>query len=84
MSIKYTDLFENPEDIPAAVTQLIEKHFGPSGDDFSIESCASFVEDLRLVGFSCDYSLDGIPFGLVEVALEQASGGQDVDFSPEM
>ena len=77
------DLFENPEDLPVAVTLLIEKHFGPSGDDFSVESCASFVKDLP-TGFTCDYGLDGIPFDLVEVAPDPAFCGQDVDFSPEM
>ena len=63
----HVDLFDDQKSLPNNVLSLIKKHFGLSRDDFSIENCRSFVVDLRAIGHDCEYSLDGIPYGLVRI-----------------
>ena len=61
------DLFEDQKNLPKNVVSLIKKHFGSICDDFSVENCRSLVLDLRAIGYKCEYSLDGVPYGLVKI-----------------
>jgi hypothetical protein len=55
------DLFETPENLPPEV-QTILKQF--SDMDNTTENCVALINELNLVGYGCDYGLDGIPYDL--------------------
>ena len=58
------DLFEQQSTLPKKVLDLIAKHGGEHGDDFSIQSCRSLAAALRPIGYVFDYSLDAVPYQL--------------------
>jgi len=58
------DLFEQYETLPAEVNDIIA--------DFdhleqSYNNCAKLVEELNKVGYTCEYGLDAIPYGLRKI-----------------
>jgi hypothetical protein len=56
------DLFETPEVLPNEVQDIIMCH----AIDFpeTYEACHALQLELESVGYTCDYGLDGVPFGL--------------------
>jgi hypothetical protein len=55
------DYFEYPELLPANVTEIIERF---ADDVYSYEQCNQLIDELRAVGWTCEYSLDATPYNL--------------------
>jgi hypothetical protein len=55
------DLFETLENLPSEV-QIILKEFSEMENTY--DNCVALVNELNLVGYGCDYGLDGIPYDL--------------------
>ncbi len=55
------DLFETLENLPSDV-QIILKEFSEMENTY--DNCVALVNELNLVGYGCDYGLDGIPYDL--------------------
>jgi hypothetical protein len=58
------DLFETPELLPTEV-QIILHQF--SNMDNTYDNCVALVNELNLVGYGCNYGLDGIPYDLQQL-----------------
>ncbi|MFT6903924.1 MAG: hypothetical protein ACJAS1_000569 [Oleiphilaceae bacterium] len=58
------DLFVHYESLPEDVMNVVES-FGKddSGDD-DYARCEKLIQDLKPLGYVCDYGLDGEPFAL--------------------
>jgi len=52
------DLFEYPELIPENINAIIDKY----GEFGSYDLCNQFKKEIKTVGYTCDYGLDGIPY----------------------
>lgn len=57
------DLFEHPEKQPPELRCITEK-FGADVDGDPYHICREFLEEVKAVGFTFEYGLDGIPFNL--------------------
>lgn len=55
------DLFEDIESLPQEVQDVITKY---EEMDNTYENCRALVADLKVVGYTCDYGLDAIPYEL--------------------
>lgn len=55
------DLFEHYETLPNEVTAILDKYC--TGDN-SYENCNNLITELNAIGYTCDYGLDGDPYGL--------------------
>jgi len=60
------DYFETPEMIPADVQTILDKHFGDRSD-LDYPELAACVEELETIGWTFDFYLDAVPFGLMPV-----------------
>lgn len=60
------DLFETPDLIPAHILEIIDKYC-TDGDGMSYEDCENMIHELILNGYTADYGLDGVPFGLKKI-----------------
>jgi hypothetical protein len=58
------DLFETPEILPIAV-QIILKQFSELENNY--DNCMALVDELNMVGWGCNYGLDGTPYDLQEL-----------------
>lgn len=58
------DLFETPEVLPQNVIAILQKY---QAEDNTYENCENLVADLELVGYSCDFGLDAVPYGLHKI-----------------
>jgi hypothetical protein len=58
------DLFETPENLPTEV-QIILHQFRYM--DNTYDNCVALVNELNLVGYGCNYGLDGIPYDLQQL-----------------
>lgn len=66
---KKIDLFEDFENLPENVKQLIND-FHTRSEELEIdgyENCKILVSELELIGYSCEYYLDAEPFNLKKV-----------------
>lgn len=62
------DLFENYQELPAQVVSMINSFNERSvvTDDI-YANCEQLVKELELLGYTCEYGLDGVPFNLKKV-----------------
>lgn len=58
------DLFKTPELLPQEVKNILAKYeeMGTSYD-----TCNNLIKELKQVGYTCDYGLDGIPYELTTI-----------------
>lgn len=61
------DLFDDWEMLPADVTSVLLKHQSNDQDSYTYVECEALVKDLEKIGYTCDYGLDAIPFGLKKI-----------------
>ncbi len=75
---KFRDMFEYYDELPIEVQLILDK-FSESENDY--ENCANLVEELEMVGWTCDYYLDAEPYGLrpLGVELEELEGWEDIN-----
>jgi hypothetical protein len=55
------DLFEHYNSLPTEVHHIIEKY---ADMETTYGDCEQLVAELNSIGYTCDYGLDGTPFGL--------------------
>lgn len=65
------DLFEHYEDLPQEVQDVIDDHF--VNGDASYEECQKLVDALKPLGYTCEYGLDGYPYDLRKINLEESN-----------
>jgi len=56
-----TDLFEDYDNLPDEVKAVLDKY---STDTMTYEACATLVEKLEAIGYTCEYGLDAVPYDL--------------------
>lgn len=54
------DLFERPELLPEEVNKVINKY----SEIESYVDCKKLVEELNILGYTCEYGLDAVPYDL--------------------
>jgi hypothetical protein len=57
------DLFEDYENLPQEVNDIIAKY----PDGLTYPECEEFIKELEKVGYTCDYGLDAVPYGLKKI-----------------
>jgi hypothetical protein len=57
------DLFENPVSLPQEVQNVLEDF----SDIEDYEGCQELIEALELIGYTCEYGLDAVPYGLRKI-----------------
>ena len=58
------DLFDDYENLPTEVLTILE-NFG--SEPCSYKNCENLITELKKIGYSCEYGLDGEPFNLVKL-----------------
>ncbi len=61
---KTEDLFDNYKNLPKEVIDIITK-FDYLNTNYNI--CSKLVEQLNVVGYTCEYGLDAIPYNLQKI-----------------
>lgn len=59
-----TDLFEHPEQLPKQVQEVLTKF---EESEFNYTDCENLVNELREVGYTCEYYLDAEPYNLQKI-----------------
>jgi hypothetical protein len=65
------DYFEHLEETPEAI-QVIAERTNENWDMDSYDACEALMEELKEHGWTCDYGLDGVPFGLQPITKEDS------------
>ena len=55
------DLFDYYDELPIEVTDVLNKY---SFMEENYYTCQELVAELETIGYTCDYGLDGVPYGL--------------------
>lgn len=55
------DLFDTLELLPQEVMAILQKY---QSEDETYENCENLVADLEIVGYTCDFGLDAVPYDL--------------------
>lgn len=79
---KMRDLFEDHENIPKNVQAILDKY---DLDDVDYDQLSELVSNLeKNTGYTFDYDLDGVPYGLrpVGVSINQIDGYGDEEIEP--
>ena len=69
------DLFDHQETLPDEVQAILSKY----SDIESYLECEMLKLELETVGYTCDYYLDGIPFGLKKIESKINDNEKDKD-----
>jgi hypothetical protein len=54
------DLFEHLDQLPQNVLDVLNRY--SNGESY--QDCANLITDLNKIGYTCEYYLDAVPFGL--------------------
>ena len=78
------DLFEDYENIPANIQEILDKYsdaFGGDGSDMDYKDTANMLKEFEAEGYTFDYGLDNEPFGLrpIGVKLNELRDYEDFD-----
>lgn len=68
--MEQVDLFEHIELLPANVVEVINNNVD---DRMNYDKCKHLIEQLKIVGYTCDYGLDAVPFGLQRLQQPQVT-----------
>lgn len=66
------DLFETPELIPANVLEVIARYEYALENGDAYIACRDMLAELEQIGFTFEYGLDGIPFDLMQLEVDNA------------
>lgn len=58
------DLFECFDDLPSELQEIIAYYDRDGESSLCYPDCEAFLESVQSLGYTFDYGLDGIPFGL--------------------
>ena len=61
------DMFEHYEKLPIEVQAILDKYSEMEND---YENCGNLVDELELVGWTCEYGLSAEPYDLRELSKE--------------
>lgn len=64
------DLFETPDIMPEALTEIFIRWELRIMDGLSYEEIAAFLNEVESVGYTFDYYLDAEPYGLRPIGTE--------------
>ena len=64
------DLFETPELMPEALSEIFNRWESLMMDGLSYEQIASLMNEVESVGYTFDYYLDADPYGLRPMGTE--------------
>jgi hypothetical protein len=70
MANKHTDLFETPDKIPGKVSSILKSFSKKYGEDMEYRHTAEMLAQVEQVGYTFDYYLDNIPYGLRPLGIE--------------
>jgi hypothetical protein len=79
--VVYVDLFEDYENMPKRVAEILDKYYDRYGEDMDYRDTQRMLEEIEGVGYTFDYYLDNQPYGLrpIGVELNQLRGYEDMD-----
>ena len=66
----YVDLFVERDGMPYEVKEVLERYEDEYGEDITYEALLQMQEDMENVGYTFDYGLDAIPYGLRPIGVE--------------
>jgi hypothetical protein len=66
----YVDLFEYRDEMPYKVKVIVDRYEDEYGEDITYEALLQMQEDMENVGYTFDYGLDAIPYGLRPIGVE--------------
>ena len=59
------DLFEEYNELPTNILNLMDKHLVESS--LSYEECEQFLKEANAIGYTFEYGLDGVPYNLQKI-----------------
>lgn len=66
----YVDLFEYRHEMPYKVEVIVDKYEDEYGEDISYQSLLDMQRDVEEVGYTFDFGLDSMPYGLRPIGVE--------------
>ena len=80
------DLFQDYENIPPQVQQILDRYadeFGGDGSEMDYKDTANMLKEIEAVGYTFDYYLNNEPYGLrpIGVKITELQGYEDFDDS---
>ena len=80
------DLFQDYENIPPQVEQILDRYadeFGGDGSEMDYKDTANMLKEIEAVGYTFDYYLNNEPYGLrpIGVKITELQGYEDFDDS---
>ena len=60
------DLFDNIDNLPQEVKDILNEFLFVDND---YDTCQDLVDKLESVGYTCEYGLDAVPYGLMKINL---------------
>ena len=81
LNIQYYDLFEHYEMQPPKLKEVVDRWDKKLTDGLSYDEVSQFLRDVEKVGYTFDYYLDAVPYGLrpIGIELNQLKGWEDID-----
>ena len=61
------DLFSDYNSLPSEVKSILDSFNITFENGASYDDCNNFILELNKVGFTCDYGLDAVPYGLQKI-----------------
>jgi hypothetical protein len=58
------DMFERYDELPTEVQAILDKY---AEMDFTYENCGNLIDELEVLGWTCDYGQDAQPYDLRKV-----------------
>lgn len=72
---EYIDYFETPEKLPPAISDLVDKWAETAGyDKLDYPDAEAMKSEFEAMGWTFEYGLDGVPYGLRPMADTSAQG----------
>lgn len=66
--IEEIDLFENYQDQPKELSEITKKYSQIEAEEgISYKQCRQFLTEVKAIGYTFDYGLDSVPYGLKKI-----------------
>lgn len=66
----YVDLFDERDEMPYKVEVIVDKYEDEYGEDIPYQSLLDMQRDVEKVGYTFDFGLDSIPYGLRPIGVD--------------
>jgi hypothetical protein len=64
------DLFEHPEQMPSELKEITDRYYEEYGEDMDYEHTGNMLKEVEAIGYTFDYYLDNVPYGLRPIGVE--------------